>query len=112
MKGILLLALLCALTLQQTVLLSSCPENTLIINPPDTYPVVEAYHTTQNPDYISYGAKWIYKNGSDSWPAGDRATFFTEFYADCTKDAVLVITADNSFTACVNKGDKFTGDNW
>lgn len=112
MKKLLLLALLCALTLQQAVLLRSCPENTLIINPPDTYPVLEQYHNEHNPDFIGYGAKWIYKNGSDSWPEGDRATFFTEFYADCDKDATLIITADNIFNARVNKCENLTGNDW
>lgn len=77
MKKLLLLALLCALTLQQAVLLSSNAENTLVIDPPGTYTVLEKYHNEHNPNYIGYGAKWIYKEGSDAWPEGDRATFFT-----------------------------------
>ena len=65
-----------------------------------------------NPNYIGYDAKWIYRNGVDCWPTGDRAMFFTEFYADCTKPATLIITADDSFTVRLNKGVTWSGSNW
>jgi len=37
---------------------------------------------------------------------------FTEFYADCTKPATLIITADDSFTVRLNKGVTWSGSNW
>jgi hypothetical protein len=112
MKVILLVTLLVSLTIQDTVLLSSCPDNTLVINPPKTHTALETYHSINNPNYIGYNAQWIYKKGCDSWVTGDRATFFTEFYADCTKTATLIITADDSFTARLNKGAAWTGISW
>jgi hypothetical protein len=37
---------------------------------------------------------------------------FTQFYADCTKPAILIIASDDAFTARVNKGDIWSSTNW
>ena len=112
MKEIILLALLCTFSLQQTVLLSSSASNTIVTSPANFVVVHEAYHNANNPNYIGYGARWIYKNGSSSWPNGDQASFLSNFYADCQANATLVITADNVFSASLNGGAVFTGNWW
>lgn len=113
MKKILIIfGLLFAFSLQQTVLISSAVDNTIITAPANYHPVLEAYHTKNNPNYIGYSAQWIYKNGSDAWRDGDTATFYATFYATCQSNAILVITADNTFSASFNNGTAYTGDNW
>ena len=102
MKGILLLALLCTLSLQQTVLLSSSPTNTIVTAPRGSYTIAEAYYQLYHPGFLGFNAQWIYKNGTGGWPVGDSTTFFTEFYADCLSDAVLIITADDTFSVSLN----------
>lgn len=112
MKAIIILALLCAFSMQQTVLISSSAANTIITAPANYHSVVEAYHTSLNPNYIGYNAQWIYKNGSDAWPIGDAVTFVAYFYADCQQNATLIITADNSFSASLNGGAAVSGNSW
>lgn len=112
MKEIIMLALLCSFSLQQTVLLSSSTTNTIITSPTNYVVALEAYHNANNPNYIGYGAKWLYKNGSDSWPAGDKVSFLANFYADCQANATLLITADNIFSASLNGGTAVTGNWW
>jgi hypothetical protein len=75
MNKAVLIALLCTLSLQQTVLLKSDVTTTIITSPSSFDTAIEAYHTTNNPNYIGYAAQWIYKKGGSSWPAGDRVTF-------------------------------------
>jgi hypothetical protein len=112
MKQIILLALLCAFSLQQTSLISSNTSNTFVTSPANQFTVVEAYHTTNQPNFIGFNAKWIYKNGTDAWPNGDSATFAASFYADCQSSAILIITADNIFSASLNGGAANGGNDW
>ncbi len=112
MKEIILIAFLCSFTLQQTVLLSSNTSNTIITSPANYVVALEAYHNANNPNYIGYGAKWLYKNGSSSWPAGDKVTFYSNFYADCQNKAILIITADNAFSVSLNGGAALAGNSW
>lgn len=110
MKNILILGLLCTIALQQTILLSSSATNTIVTDPPGYKVAVEDFHSIRNPSYINFYAQWIYKNGSDQWPAGDNATFFTEFYADCLKNATLIVAVDGSFVATLNSKNVFSGN--
>lgn len=113
MKEILIiLALICTFSMQEVSLFSSNTDNTLITSPKDYYPVLQAYHTKIHPNYIGYGAQWLYKNGGDSWPAGDQATFTAYFYSSCQNVASLVVSADDSFSATVNNGQAMTGDKY
>jgi len=112
MKAILLLALVCTITLQHAVLLKSAPENTKVTYPKHSYTVLEEYYEKYHPDFIGYGAKWVYKNGCGGWPIGDKTTFVVNFYADTTSEAYLVIAADDSFTAVLNGCETFKGQNW
>lgn len=112
MKVIALLAVLCVLSLQQTVLLSSSTSNTIITSPANTPIGVDSFHNTNNLNYIGFDAQWLWKNGSSSWPNGDTVTFQAQFYADCGNSATLYITADNSFTASLNNGPAMTGNTW
>jgi hypothetical protein len=111
MKGFIILALLCVLSMQQiAVLISSSPSNTLVTSPAGSFTILEAAHTANLPGHIGYGAQWIYKNGTDHWPNGETASFFTQFYADCQSTATLIITADDVFSASLNGGSAFTGN--
>ena len=56
MKTLVVLAIICNLALQQTVLVSSSTSNTLITFPTSATINVEPYHTTNNPNFIGYGA--------------------------------------------------------
>lgn len=75
MKGLIILAFLCMLARQQNVLLSSSTSNTIITNPLSSSIAVESYHTTNNPNFIGYGAQWLWKGGSTTWPNNDEAQF-------------------------------------
>jgi hypothetical protein len=76
MKELLLFGLLCTLAVQQTVLIASSPSNTLITSPAGQTVIAEAYHNTNNPNFIAgSGARWVYKNGPAGWPDGDTAVF-------------------------------------
>ena len=109
MNKTLIMSLLLIISLQQTVLLRSDPSTTIITSS-NHITVTEAYHTKNNPNFIGHGANWIYKKGLDSWPAGDKATFYAEFWADCQREAILTITADDSFSASVNGGTVLKGN--
>ena len=112
MKRILLVTLLCALTLQQTVLVASGVSTTAIVTPAATAIVLEPYHNTNNPNHLP-GAQWVWKTGGQSWADGDVATFESVFYADCSSaPIVLKITADNEFSASLNGGAAVTGNDW
>jgi hypothetical protein len=74
--------------------------------------VIEKYHTTNNFNYISYNAQWLWKAGGESWPVGDTVVFQSWFYASSKSPAILIITADNIFSASLNGGAPFTGNNW
>jgi hypothetical protein len=104
MKAIIILALICTLSLQAAVLLRSSPDNTIITAPSNYHTVYEEYYEKYYPNYLGSQAHWIYKNGTGGWPLNDYATFYTVFYADCTDDAYLYITADDVFSASVNGG--------
>lgn len=113
MKSIIILGLLCTMAFQQTVLISSSPDNTIITDPPNAVTTIDGYYALHYPDYIGYNAKWIYKNGTGGWPVGDYAVLFTEFYVDCSKvAATLIITADDSFSVSLNGGTPYTGCDW
>ena len=77
MKSIIILALFCALTIQQTVLISSSTANTIVTAPSNYVTATEDYYTLHYPNRIGYGAQWIYKNGTGGWPVGDYGVFFT-----------------------------------
>jgi len=104
MKVIILLALICTLSMQATVICRSSTDNTMITAPSNYYIVYDEYHEKYHPNYLGSKARWIYKNGTGGWPLNDYATFYTVFYADCTNNAYLYITADDAFTASVNGG--------
>jgi hypothetical protein len=112
MKSILLLALLWALSMEATVLVSSGLNNTIITSPSNKTVVIEKYHTTNNFNYISYNAQWLWKAGGESWPSQDTVVFRSQFYADCQSPATLIITADNIFYASLNGGSAYTGNDW
>ena len=84
MKAIILIALLCTLTMQEAVLLASCPANTIVSVPSKHHTVYQEYYEKYHPNYLGYNAHWIYKNGTGERPLNDYATFFSVFYADCT----------------------------
>ena len=112
MKRILLVTLLCALTLQQTVLVASGVSTTAIVTPAATAIVLEPYHNTNNPNHLP-GAQWVWKTGGQSWADGDTLTFESVFYSDCSSAPVILkITADNEFNASLNGGAQVTGNNW
>jgi len=73
MKSIIILGLLCALTMQQTVLLSSGVDNTIITEPKKYHTALDGYYTLNYPNFIGYNAQWIYKNGTGGYPCGDYA---------------------------------------
>lgn len=114
MKGLILLGLLCTLAVQQTVLISSSATNTLITSPPGLTVALSNFHETHPTysNYIGFGANWIYKAGSSSWPIGDTATFTAQFYADCESPATLVASADNTFIFSINGGPAVLGNNF
>ncbi len=107
---IVIFALLCTLTVQQTVLFSSSESNTVLTIPSGQTIVSSTFHETAFPNFIGLGAHWVFKPGVNSWPVGDSATFKAQFYADCTAQGTLVIVGDNIFTASLNGGAPFTGD--
>jgi len=74
MKRIVLVTLLCALTLQQTVLVSSGVSTAAVIVPLAQTIALEPYHTANHPNHLP-GAQWIWKSGGQSWAEGDTATF-------------------------------------
>lgn len=87
--------------------------STAIINPPHLTVVDEHVHTTDNPNYLSDGAQWIWNSQNDSWPVGYTNTFQKLFLADCPQTAAtLSITADDTFTAYLNGVLVGTGNNW
>ena len=107
-----LFALLCVLTLQQTVLVASGVTTTTIVNPLGQKIALEPYHNRVNPNHLP-GAKWVWKSGGEAWAEGDTVYFESKFYADCSSGPItLKITADNSFSATLNGGAAVTGDNW
>ena len=107
-----LFALLCVLTLQQTVLVASGDTTTTIVNPLGEKIALEPYHNRVNPNHLP-GAKWVWKSGGEAWGEGDTVYFESKFYADCSSGPItLRITADNNFTATLNGGAAVTGDNW
>lgn len=97
-KSFILLVFLCLLPQLQATLLASSELNTIILSPPGI-PVIQEFHHnlyTHNSIYNS-GARWIWRNGPDSWPEGYQVIYEAKFYADCRVPAVLEITADNKF---------------
>lgn len=114
MKVYILLGLLCTLAVQQTVLISSSDTNTVITSPPGVNIGLSTFHeaSSQYANYIGFGAKWVYKAGSQGWPVGDTATFVTQFYADCESPATLIACADNEFTVSVNGATAVTGSHF
>jgi hypothetical protein len=107
-----LVALLCVLTFQQTVLVASGVATTTIVNPLGQKIALEPYHNRVNPKHLP-GAQWVWKSGGEAWAEGDTVYFESRFYADCSSGPVtLKITADNSFSATLNGGAAVTGDNW
>ena len=69
-KKIALIALLCALTFQHTVLASSGVMRTVIVNPPGQQIALEPYHNRVNPNHLP-GAQWVWKSGGQGWLDGD-----------------------------------------
>ena len=61
-KKIALIALLCALTLQQTVLVASGVATTTIVKPAGVKIALESYHNRVNPNHLP-GAQWVWKSG-------------------------------------------------
>lgn len=112
MKSIIALALICAIGLQQTVLVTSNTNNTVITSPASVSVGVDPYHSTYQPNYLGNGALWIWQSGSGSWPNLYSVHFKTEFYVNCQSPATLIITADNSFSASINGGPAMTGADW
>lgn len=112
MKVLIVFALVCALSMQQTVLIASSTANTIVTAPPHYVTATEAYYTLHYPNKIGNGAQWIYKNGTGGWPAGDYGVFYTTFYADCQMEATLIIEADDEFSASLNRGTPYTGSGW
>lgn len=108
-----LLGLICTLALQQVVLINSSPTDPAITVTPSSVSL-STFHEAHPfyANYVGFGAHWIYKGSSSSWPAGDTAAFIIQFYADCTSPATLVACADNAFTASLNGGPAFTGNNF
>ena len=84
MKTIIIVILLVSLSIQNAVLLSSSPDNTIVSVPSKHYTVYEEYYEKNHPNYLGYNAHWIYKNGTGSRPLNDYATFCSTFHADCT----------------------------
>ena len=78
-----LIALLCVLTLQQTVLVASGVTTTTIVNPSGEKIALEPYHNRVNPNHLP-GAKWVWKSGGEGWAEGDTVNFESVFYADCS----------------------------
>ena len=108
-----IIGLLLAETLSQTVLLSSSPSTAIIISPSGYTLVPETYHNTNNPNYLGNGAQWVWLNGSSSWPLGFSASFQSTFYVDCPQiSATLRITADDEFKAILNGNTVGTGTSW
>ena len=111
-KKIALIALLCTLTFQHTVLAASGVTPTVIVNPPGLQIVSEPWHSTYTPNHLP-GAQWIWKSGGSQWGEGDKVQFETTFYVDCTAGAItLRITADNEFNATLNGGSPVSGNDW
>jgi hypothetical protein len=111
MIKITLLAILCLLSLQQTVLIASKPSNTNTV-PPQTV-VAEPYHSANYPNYLGsgVGAQWLWKVGQ-SPPSNGALVFEAYFFAECTGTAELKISADFIFSASVNGGEIMTGNDW
>lgn len=113
MIKVLLVGLLAAVVLCQTLLISSSTTSANILSPPGYTLVAESYHTTNNPNYLGNGAQWIWLNGTSSWPIGFTAKFQALFYVDCPQvGAILKIAADDQFTANLNGATVGTGTNW
>lgn len=112
MKTFIAFALICVIGLQQTVLVTSGTNNTIITSPASVNIGVDSYHTTYQPNYLGNGAQWIWQNGGTSWPDLYVVSFKTEFYASCQSPATLLITADNIFSASINGGPAMTGADW
>jgi hypothetical protein len=94
-KNIAIVALLCTITLQQTILASSGVTTTIIVSPPGQQIALEPFHNAYDPNYLP-GAQWIWKSGGQSWADGDSVQFETIFFVDCTAGRItLKITADN-----------------
>lgn len=112
MKTLIVLAIICTLTLQQTVLVASSTTNTLITSPSSATINVEPYHTSNNPGFIGYGAQWLWQASGSSWPNNYVNNFQSNFYASCNGSASLIIAADNVFSASINGGSAMTGNDW
>lgn len=75
MKRTLLIVLFCFLTLQQMTLLAASGKLPIkLIEPTNTNIVIDGYHNARNPNFMD-GAKWIWKDGGQSWAAGETAIF-------------------------------------
>lgn len=112
MKTIIVLAIICTLTLQQTVLVASSASNTLVTFPSSATINLEPYHNANNPNFIGYGAQWVWQASGSSWPNNYINSFQSNFYASCDGAATLVITADNVFSASINGGPAMGGSDW
>lgn len=113
MKTLLLIALLCSLTLTQTLLLASSPANTIITSPVGLSVAVDPYHNAHHLNFIGDGAQWLWQAGGASWASGQTLVFETQFYAACNGTATLTITADNNFSVLLNGvGSPLIGNSW
>lgn len=112
MKRIIAIALICVIGLQQTVLVTSNINNTVITSPASVSIGADSYHNTYQHNYLGNGAYWIWQSGGVSWPDLYVVHFKTEFYASCESPATLLITADNIFSASINGGVAMTGGDW
>lgn len=112
MKTLIVLAIICTLALQQTVLIASSATNTVVTFPSSATINLEPYHNTNNPSYIGYGAQWVWQSSGSTWPNNYVNNFQSNFYASCKGAATLIITADNIFSASINGGPAMTGSDW
>lgn len=92
-----------ALCVSETVILISSPSTATPISPSGYTTVEETSVYSQIPVDLGAGAKWIFLNGSHSWPNGFTATFLSLFTPTCTSPAaILRVAVDDSLVVYLN----------
>jgi hypothetical protein len=103
LKQQLILALLLVLTFSGTVLVNSDPTTTTILSVvPRKIVGIATYHNSVDANFLGNPAKWIWDSKSDRCPDGYTEVFESNFRVAAKVTGMLLVGADDSFTAYIN----------